>query len=392
MKIIRIKKNLTVILEDGVALTSSSCTDELYDKVLENQGDEDAVRHLLMPQYAERKEEIDRKIDMVNNMEKSKYLTVEKDSIYIKSISELSVPEDLAAAIWKAEKEENLDLLTTYLNFWTLTCLNPDPLARKNLFWFLDRYGMTISRSGLFIAYRNVVLKHPGTEIDGEWTKFITDSFTMVRHRLMKQPKDFYLGTNEEGEMVCTSFEDEIWEMKGNLLELYDSLSDEKTAPVYTDGYTKTFTIRIGEAITMPREDCDPNHNNTCSRGLHVAGKSWLSRNYFGDTGLRVLVNPSDVVAVPPQDNYGKMRCCAYYPVAVVNFDDEGKIVDEPIKNGFEDNFMDMISYVGEMSNNDENQYKLNIPTIPEISRVKIIERFDDIKETLRIKQLEDEN
>mgnify|MGYP000586754572 CR=1 FL=1 len=391
MKIIRIKNNLTVILEDGVALTNSSCTDELYRKVVASQSDEGAVRMLLMPEYAKNKEEIERKIDMVDNMSESEYLSVINNGIYIKSISDLTLPEDLATAIWEAEKSGDVDLLTTYLNFWTLTCLNPDAAARTNLFWFLNRYGMTISRSGLFVAYRNVVLKHEGTELDGAWTKFITDSFTKVRHRLLKQPKDFYLGEDEFGDKVCTADEDELESVKGNLAELYNSLSDEKTAPVYTDGYTKTFTIRIGEAITMPREDCDTNHNNTCSRGLHVAGKSWLTSNYFGDTGLRVLVNPSDVVAVPPQDNYGKMRVCAYYPVAVVEFEN-GSIVDEPIANGFEDNFMDMICYVGEMSSNDTNNYKLNIPSIPEISRVKIIERFDDIKETLRIKQMENEN
>ena len=73
----------------------------------------------------------------------------------------------------------------------------------------------------------------------------------------------------------------------------------------------------------MPRNKCDSVQENSCSRGLHVAGKSWLTSNYFGDTALMVLVNPADVVAVPPIDNYGKMRTCAYYPVSIVEFDKE---------------------------------------------------------------------
>lgn len=170
---------------------------------------------------------------------------------------------------------------------------------------------------------------------------------------------------------------------------MYEELSNQDTAPVYTDGYTKKFSIMIGKPVTMPRNKCDSNQSNTCSRGLHVAGKSWLQSNYFGDTGLRVLVNPSDVVAVPPKDSYGKMRTCAYYPVAVVGFDKTGHILDAEIEDGFEDNFMDMITYVGEVNTDDQNSYTLDIPTVPEISRKRIVDRLADIKAILKIKHTE---
>lgn len=390
MKVTRIKNNITVVFSDGTLLTSPTCTDEMYDDIMSNLHSEDLVREILMPKYAEKKADIDNRVDMLENYNRSEYLTAENNSFYVKSISELSVPGDLAIAIWNAEQADDLELLSTYLNFWTLCCLNPDPEARKNLFWFLNRYGMTISRSGLFVAYRNVVLKEAGKEVHTKWTKFITDSFTKVRHRLKKNPKNYYVGTDKDGEMICTASEKKVVEQKGMLADLYNDLSNEETAPVYTDGYTKRFTIRIGQPVTMDRRKCDPNHNNTCSRGLHVAGKSWLQSNYFGDTGLRVLVSPTDVVAVPPKDSYGKMRCCAYYPVAVVSFDNEGKIVDEDIDDGFQDNFMDMISYVGEISNKeDENVYVLEVPGIPELSKSRIADRLEDIKASLKIKNLE---
>ena len=350
MKIMKIKNNITVILQDGSMLTNSNCTEEMHEQILANINDEDFVKGLLMPEYLKTKEEVDVKMDIVENYTKSEYLTVKEGSVYIKSISELSLPEDLVVAIWKAEQEDNVELLSTYLNFWTLTSLNPDSKARTNLFWFLNKYGMTISRSGLFVAYRNVVLKKEGTEINSKWTKFITDSFTKVKHKLKKSPKDYFIGKDKNGERICTPSKKKIVKLKGVLSELYNKLSDSDTAPVYTDGYTKKFTIRIGDSVTMDRSKCDPNHDNTCSKGLHVAGKDWLQSNYFGDTGLRVLVNPADVVAVPPQDSYGKMRVCAYYPVAVVAFNEEGKIEDEKIADGFQDNFMDMISYVGEIN------------------------------------------
>lgn len=386
MKVTRIKNNITVVLKDGTLMTSANCTDEMHEDILANLNAEDVVKEILMPKYMEMKEDIDRRVNMMENYNKSEYLTVEGESLYVKSISELSLPADLAIAIWNAEQEDNLQLLSSYLNFWTLCCLNPDPRARMNLFWFLNRYGMSISSSGLFVAYRNVILKEAGTEVDTETVKFITDSFTKVRHRLKKNPRNYFVGKDGDGQYVCTPKEANLTEVIGNLFQLYENLSDENTAPVYTDGYTKKFTIRIGEPVTMDRNKCDSNDSSTCSRGLHVAGKSWLQSNYFGDTGLRVLVNPSDVVAVPPKDSYGKMRTCAYYPVAVVSFDDEGKIIDEKIDDGFVDNFIDMISYVGEVSDKEAKTYTLNIPTVPEISRQRISSRLDDIKKILEVK------
>ncbi len=388
MKIMRIKNNITVILKDGTMLTNSKCTDEMHEDILNNVENEELVKDILMPEYSKTKEEIQTKMDMLDNFSKSEYLTVSGSSVYVKSISELSLPEDLAMAIWKAEQADNIELLSTYLNFWTLCSLNPDSRARTNLFWFLNRYGMTISSSGLFVAYRNVVLKKEGSDINSKWAKFITDSFTKVRFQLKQSPKNYYIGKDANGERICTTSEKKIVKLKGMLSDLYEKLSDENVAPVYTDGYTGKFTIRIGEPVTMDRSKCDSKQENTCSRGLHVAGKSWLQSNYFGNVGLRVLVNPADVVAVPPQDSYGKMRTCAYYPIAVVAFDSSGNIIDEEIEDGFEDNFIDMISYVGEVNKEDLSSYTINIPTIPEISRNKIVDRLDDIKESLRIKNM----
>jgi hypothetical protein len=386
MKITRIKNSITVVLNDGKVLTSNNCTDEMHADVLANISNEEGVISILMPSYAEKKLDIDSKLNMLANYNKSEYLTVEGDSMYIKSIADLSLPQDLAIAIWNAEQNDELELLSSYLNFWTLAALNTDPAARQNLFWFLNRYGMSISSSGLFVAYRNVKLHSEGSNHDTSMTKFITESFTKVRHRLKKNPKNYFVGFDADKQFVCSASEKKVSKILGMLDVLYKNLSDVNTAPIYTDGYTGKFRIRIGEPVTMPREKCDTNQDNTCSRGLHVAGKSWLQSHYFGDTGLRVLVNPSDVIAVPPQDSYGKMRVCAYYPVGVVGFDDSGKILDEKIEDGFEDNFIDMISYVGETNNEEVSKYSITVPTIPELSRNRILDRMEDIKASLKLK------
>lgn len=68
----------------------------------------------------------------------------------------------------------------------------------------------------------------------------------------------------------------------------------------------------------MRREDVDPDRNKCCSRGLHVA--SWeYAATYMGEVLIEVQVNPKDVVAVPLDYNFGKMRTCRYRVVRVIS-------------------------------------------------------------------------
>ena len=99
-----------------------------------------------------------------------------------------------------------------------------------------------------------------------------------------------------------------------------------------------------------------------------------------------VLVNPADVVAVPPEDNYGKMRVCAYYPIQLIQRDENGYIIDEKIDDGFEDDFMHHIAYSGDINNTDIVNYTVDIPEIPEISKKKILNRLVEISNSLKKK------
>ena len=148
MKIIRIMDNITVVLNSGEIISSDNCTDEMFKSIYNNQNDEDFVKSILIPEFATKVAIAEERKDFMNNAENSKYLTIKGSSVYLLNISELSIPEDLVDAILLAEKEENEDLLQTYFNFWTLVSLNPDSRCRQNLFWFLNKYGMTISKSG----------------------------------------------------------------------------------------------------------------------------------------------------------------------------------------------------------------------------------------------------
>lgn len=393
MKIIKLKKHITVILDDGTLLTNSNCTDEMYNQVLDNQEDEETVKCVLVPELCKKQEEIEIKTALLENLSNSKYLTRRGQSLYIESISQLTVPEDLATALYKAEQEEDKDRIQTYLNFWTLCSLNPDSRARTNLFWFLNKYGMTISKSGLFVAYRNVNLKKEGSTMSSNLASFISDAYAKIKYKQKQAPSKYNIYEDEEVDMVYYCHKNTVnvkdKEFIGNLEDLYKQLGTDDVAPTYTDGYTGTFNIKIGEVVSMPREKCDSVQENTCSNGLHVAGKGWLSRNYFGGHSLMVLVNPTDVVAVPHADNYGKMRTCAYYPIQVVQWDKEGNIIDNDIEDGFEDDFIDTILYQGEINNEDTGNYSVKIPSIPEIDRSNILDRLEDIKSQVAKKKVD---
>lgn len=388
MKVIRLRNHITVILEDGTMITNTKCTDEMYNNVLVNQENEDEILDLLVPEYTNKLEEFESKAELKEDLEQSSILDFEDGKVYLRSVSNLILPEELATAIRDAEKEGDKELLQSYINFWTLCSLNPNAEARKNLFWFLRKYGMRISKSGLFVTYRNVNVKEEGREIDNKLAEFVSSQYTRVKFKLKKSPKNYYVGYQEgvdDENLIINLDSSKFKTIIGKLDELYFKLSDESgdSSPVYTDAHSGKFRIKIGKVVSMPRGACDERSDVTCSRGLHVAGKSWLSQGYYGQQSIMCLVNPADVVAVPPLDNYGKMRTCAYFPVKLINRDEQGQMITEEFPDGFEDDFMKLIAYSGEVNNEENLEYTLEIPSTPELNRKNITSRLEEISKSL---------
>lgn len=294
-KVIKVDNKVTVFLENG-EFVEKEVTEDEFKKVVEAQTDEEVLK-LLCPEYQKSIELHNNALTLIEKIQRSKLLSMRGDVVYWEEVSCLSVPEELAKAIIKAEEEHNELKISTYRNFWTLMSLNPDERCRKNLFWFLQKYGMTISRCGFFVGYRNV-----------------------------------------------------------------DKTEEEN---VFTDHHSHTFKIRIGEMVTMDRNKCDTIQENTCSTGLHIGGKGWLKKNYYGDTGLACLVNPADVVAVPPYDDYGKLRTCAYLPMEIIHYDENDDVIPLDVEDGFDCSYVTKVIYEGTMGTKEDSTYKINIPEIP---------------------------
>ena len=117
--------------------------------------------------------------------------------------------------------------------------------------------------------------------------------------------------------------------------------------------------------VTIPREKCDCDSSNECSKGLHCASVKWLKKNYFGDVGLACLVNPADVVAVPHSSEYGKLRTCAYLPMEIIHYDKNDNVIPLNVEDGFDCSYVTKVIYEGTMGTEQDSTYKINIPSIP---------------------------
>lgn len=208
MRIIRCKNSLTVTLSGGRILQTNDCTDWLFDKVKDfyKEGNEFEIINLLIPEEEEDMEvSKTRLIKFWENEAMSSELSKEGTSVYWKSVSPLSMPIGFAERVMEAERNGNTAALEAYRNFWTLLSLNQDAVVRENLFKFLEKWGMVITKSGLFVGYRNVDIYREGNKYEGT---------------------------------------------------------------IYTDHHSKTTRIMIGRMVTLDRSKCDCDSSVECSRGL----------------------------------------------------------------------------------------------------------------------------
>ena len=91
----------------------------------------------------------------------------------------------------------------------------------------------------------------------------------------------------------------------------------------YTDCHTGKYDNSVGVMVEMPRHMVNDDSSVTCSYGLHVCSKAYLS-HFGGERVLAVDVDPADFVSIP-HDYYSvdehnvvkaKARVCKYVVVA----------------------------------------------------------------------------
>lgn len=126
---------------------------------------------------------------------------------------------------------------------------NPSHRSRTQLFDYLERHDFQITEDGHFIAYKG--LRDNGTSVH-----------------------------------AGRAFVDGV-EVEGNIP------NDE------------------GAVITMPRKEISDDPDKACHVGLHAG--AWAYASSFGNGGTaKVKVNPADVVCIPNDSSWQKMRVCRY--------------------------------------------------------------------------------
>jgi hypothetical protein len=249
------------------------------------------------------------------------------------------------------EYHENNYPLDAIINFWKLLMINPDKRVRDTLFNFIKIHDFSITDAGYMVVYKAVDYKDR-IKRERTFEEYVSNQVLHVRKDWKCSPKKYVVyKSNDSGEYGIAKVETvENWdeddkgiEVMGNLDELYKAIfdgvtNDKFTVPVYTDKYTHSMTIILGEPVFMERKDCDGDPAEDCSVGLHCGCTSYT--NTYGnncDAILVCYVNPMNVISVPKSE-CSKMRVSEYFPVAVATY--KNQKIDVIEQKYFEDDYI----------------------------------------------------
>ncbi len=79
----------------------------------------------------------------------------------------------------------------------------------------------------------------------------------------------------------------------------------------FVDCHTQKITQWVGSIVEMPAALVDPNRNQDCSHGIHIANRRYI-RDFGGDVCVLCSIAPEDVIAVPAYSRF-KMRVRKYH-------------------------------------------------------------------------------
>lgn len=195
-KIIRIDDLVIVTLDSGDTFQKNDITDEEFN-IIVNAKSEDDILEIFHPKIKEVRAEVAHLKELEERVRKSNLLEWRDDAIYFPIVSQLSVPKELVQSILDAEDENDTLRIETYKNFWTLMSLNPDEKCRQNLYWFLERNGLVISKHGFFVAYRNA----DPTREEGVFTDHHSHTFRIKIGEMVTMPRS---QCDDNQEVTCS--------------------------------------------------------------------------------------------------------------------------------------------------------------------------------------------
>ena len=322
--------------------------------------------------------------------------------------------------------------------FFMWCALNPRAEVANELYRFLRENSFRITKQGFFVALRNVVTLHGSPEL----VHFVSNTYNKVKAVWKKNPANYTVFL-EDGEYklvhddqlytteIVTSTtcpdcdgEGELWndwdeyeedygddvqecencmgtgeveeyeysytvpvyhgEKIGNLVDLYLDLPNREENR-FTDDWTKTFDIRVGKVVNMPKEECNWSTQDCAAAGLHFTADQ-IHYVGCGDQSVLVLINPMKVVGIGQH----KGRCYEYLPIMTVPREEATSIlhdVDFDTLELDEDYAIRELDSLAEKVKEgfaaEAKKHQFNLPTISTVEIINIIESLDEMKNVI---------
>jgi len=122
----------------------------------------------------------------------------------------------------------------------------------------------------------------------------------------------------------------------------------------YTDKHTGKFVNTVDAVLEMPRNKVDDDKNVGCSYGFH-AGTVEYAKDFMDRDGhlMIVEINPADVVSIPTDCQFQKLRTCKYKVVGEYEID----LTDPVYASRFQTDDDDDVDVWGDEDDEDDDEY-----------------------------------
>jgi hypothetical protein len=170
----------------------------------------------------------------------------------------------------------------------------------------------------------------------------------------------------------------------GGLTELYLDLPNREENR-FTDDWTKTFDIRIGQVTSMPMEQCNWSTQDCAAAGLHFTADQ-IHYVGCGDQSVIVLINPMKVVGIGQH----KGRCYEYLPIMTVPREEATRILHDDQFDTItldEDYAIRELESLAEKAKEgfaaESKKYEFNMPAISATEITNIVNSLSQMKATI---------
>ena len=416
---------LTVVLNDGSIVSKPNATNDDFNAVRNASSEETIIRVLgsseVLAEKLKHEAEMAKMQSIIKGLEVLSSLNdfeVEGNSVKLRGTGR-TMPQLLVEKFIQivdvesyyagfGDLESRLEQNDEYQGlkrFFMWCCLNPRAEVADRLYDFLNKNGFRITKQGFFIALRNVVTLHGGSDL----VSFISNVYNKVK-AVWKKDTNEYTVFLENGQYKIVHNEDlrdhtmiecgecdgegvfdtddewydeelchvcdglgEYEDMSeinhgqkiGGLTELYLDLPNRHENR-FTDNWSRTFDIRIGQPVNMPIDECNWSTQDCATAGLHFAGYT-APYVLCGDTTVFTLHNPMKVVGIGEE----KGRCWEYLPFMLTTVSEADEIMND---GAFDFLQLDEQYAIRELENLAEkvkegfsvesNKYEFNLPPI----------------------------